>query len=201
MFCRSSITIEQITLVTVDRHPMRSLPESDKIEFDLFGNAHLICVEDRAINIILERLKNTEYNCDRIHILQLGTTKIKQGLRIEQFCSIENLQAKLIEILDRAMMGMRFYAIGSEQFVWHLRGCALSFGLSEAEISLEVIDSEAKNIYCSNCQIINPFVNSDIFICSNCGIELEVLEHFSRLKNAYLGICADAETPEQLAKV
>ena len=105
---------------------MRSLPQSDKIEFDLSGNAHLICVEDRAINIILDRLKNTDYNCDRLHILQLEKTKIKQDLKIEQFRSIENLQARLIEILDRAMMGMRFYAIGSEQFVWNLRGCARS---------------------------------------------------------------------------
>ena len=180
---------------------MRSLPQSDKIEFDFSGNVHLICAEDRAIDIVLNKLNKPECNRDRLHILQLGTTKIKQDLKIEQFCSIENLQARLIEILDRAMMGMRFYAIGSEQFVWNLRGCARSFGLSEAEISLEVIDSEAKNIYCSNCQTINHLVENNIFTCFNCGIELEVLEHFSRLKNAYLGICADAKNPEQLAKV
>ena len=181
---------------------MRCLPQSYKIEFDLSGNAHLICAEDRAIYIILDKLKNLEDNRDRIQILQLGTEEIKQKtFRIEQFLSIENLQARLIEILDRAIMGMRFYAIGSEQFVWKLRNCARSFGLSEAEISLEVIDSEAKNIYCSNCLTINPLVNSDIFICSNCRIELEVLEHFSRLKNAYLGICADAENPDKLAEV
>ena len=180
---------------------MHSLPQSDKIEFDFFGNLHLICAEDRAIDIISNKLENFEYDRDRIQILQLGTTKIKQDLRIEQFGSIENLQARLIEIFDRATMGLRFYAIGSEQFVWNLRSCARSFGLSEAEISLEVISNEAKNIYCSNCQTINPVVNSDIFTCSNCSIELEVLEHFSRLKNAYLGICADAENLEKLVEV
>ena len=180
---------------------MRSRTLSDKIKFDLSGNVHLICAEYRAINLILDKLNNLEDNRDRIQILQLGTTKIKKTLRIEQFYSIENLQAKLIEILNRATMGMRFYAIGLEQFVWNLRGCARSFGLSEAEISLEVIGNEAKNIYCSNCQTINPLINSDIFTCSNCGIKLEVLEHFSRLKNAYLGICADAESIEEPSKI
>ena len=181
---------------------MRSLPQSDKIEFDFSGNAHLVCVEERAIDIILDKLNKLEYNRDRLQILHLGTTNIEQEtVIIEQFHSIADLQAKLIEILDRAIMGMRFYAIGSEQFVGNLRGYARSFGLSEAEISLEAIDNEAKNIYCSNCLTINPLVNSDIFTCSNCRIKLEVLEHFSRLKNAYLGICADAENSEKLAEL
>ena len=85
-------------------------------------------------------------------------------------------------------MGMRFYAIGSEQFVDNLTRYARSFGLSDEKISIEVVSKETKNVYCSNCMTINSSVLDNIFICSNCGIKLEVLEHFSRLKNAYLGI-------------
>ncbi len=179
---------------------MRSLSQSNKIEFDTSGTVHLICVEDRAINIILDRFKNLDCARDRIQILQLGTTKLKQDvLSVKQFCSIENLQAELIKTLDRARMGTRFYAIGSEDFVWNLRSYACSFGLSEAETSLEVVNNKAKNIYCSNCQTINPLIQDNIFTCFSCGIKLEVLEHFSRRKNAYLGICADAESFEELS--
>lgn len=174
---------------------MGSVPPLDKVKFDLSGNMHLVCLEDGAIQNILNQLDNLELNLNCVRFLQLGTKKIeREALDIKQFHSIEDLQTGLIKILDRAKMGMRFYAIGSEQFVWNLRGCARGFGLSEEEINLEVISKDCKNIYCSNCQSINTLVKDNIFICDNCGIKLEVLNHFSRLKNSYLGICADAES-------
>lgn len=176
---------------------MSSVPRPTKIEFDSSGNSHLVCVENDAIDIVQARLESSEFIPQNIKILQLGGTKNPNtALHIEQFNSMANLKSRLTNIYDRATMGTRFYAIGSSQFVWHLRRYARSFGLSEAEISLEVVSNKAKNVYCSNCLVINSLVRDDIFICSGCEIKLEVAEHFSRLKNAYLGICANAETLE-----
>lgn len=166
---------------------------SNKIKFDYSAKAHLFCIENRAIDILLKELDRLEYTPENIQVLQLGAIKVKHNLNIKQFYSIENLQTELVKILDRAKMGVRFYAIGSEQFIWNLRGYARNFGLSNAEISLQAIDSKAKNIYCSNCQTINHLVEANILTCDNCDIKLEVLEHFSPLKNAYLGICVDAD--------
>lgn len=180
---------------------MSSVPRPSKIKFDSSGNSHLICVENDAIDIVRVRLESSEFISQNIAILQLGGTKKLTSLNIEQFDSIANLRLRLSELGGRAYMGMRFYAIGSEQFVWHLRGCARSFGLAEEEINLEVVARESKNVYCSNCQSINSLIRDNIFTCSNCGIKLEVLDHFSRLKNAYLGISADAESLEELSEV
>ena len=181
---------------------MSSVPRPSKIEFDRSGNSHLICVENEAINLVFERLKAFEYILQNFTILQLvGAKKSEAASNIEQFDSIANLESRLIEICDRAYMGMRFYAVGSEQFVWHLRGCARSFGLSEESINLEVVDRQSKNIYCSNCQSINSSIDTTNPTCSSCGIKLEVIDHFSRLKNAYLGICADAESIEEPSKI
>lgn len=174
---------------------MLSLPQSDKIEFDFSGKSHLICAENQAINIIYNKLKAVEYIPDNIQILQLGITEIElEVLNIKQFLAIENLQAELSKILNCAYMGLRFYAVGSERFVWNLRGYVRKLGLSEDEISIEVVDRQVRDIYCSNCRTINYLVNFDICTCNNCGIKLKTLEHFSNLKNAYLGICADAES-------
>ena len=176
---------------------MSSVPQPSKMQFDKSGNRHLLCVEGEAIDLVLPKLKSSEDAAENLKILHWSEAEnVKSSLDIERFNSIKNLESRLVEILDRALMGTRFYAIGSEQFVWHLRGYAHSFGLSEAEIGLEVVSKETKNIYCSNCLVINSVVRDNIFICSSCGIKLEVLEHFSRLKNAYLGICADAEIAE-----
>ena len=176
---------------------MSSVLQSSKMQFDRSGNGHLLCVEGEAIKLVLAKLKTSEYISKNLKILHHNEAEnVKNSLDIEQFDSIKNLESRLTEILDRALMGTRFYAIGSEQFVGKLLKYARSFGLSEEEIGLEIVSKEIKNIYCSNCLTITPLVRDDIFICSNCGIKLEVVEHFSRLKNAYLGICADAEIAE-----
>ena len=197
---------------------MSSVPRPSKIELDSSGNSHLICVENDATDIVQARLEASEFITQNIKILQLGGIKVPDqrsqqapsfhgGVicdlepNIERFDLMANLRSRLTEICDRAYMGMRFYAIGSEQFVWHLRGYARSFGLAEEEINLEVVARESRNIYCSNCQLINSLVSNNIFICSGCGIKLEVLDHFSRLKNAYLGISADAESLEEPSKI
>ncbi|WP_144867419.1 hypothetical protein [Hyella patelloides] len=89
---------------------------------------------------------------------------MKEALNIEQFDSMRDLKAKFNEICDCAYMGMRFYAVGSEKFVWNLRNCARGFGLSEEEISLEVVGSKAKDIDCSNCQTTNSSVRTNIIL-------------------------------------
>lgn len=181
---------------------MSSVPRQSKIKFNSLGHSHLICVENDAINIVRARLESSESIIQNIKILQLGGTEnLNAALNTEQFNSIADLRLRLIELCDRAYMGMRFYAIGSEQFVWHLKGCARTFGLSKEEMSLEVVERKFKNIYCSNCQSTNSLVCDDIFICYGCGIKLEVLDHFSRLKNAYLGISADAESLRKSSQV
>ena len=174
---------------------MSSVPQSSKIQFDSSGNRHLVCVEGKAIDLVSAKLKTLKYIPKNLKILHWSEVKnIQSTLCIEQFDSLENLEFRLVEILDRASMGMRFYAIGSDRFVGNLTKYARSFGLSDEEISLEIVNKENKNIYCSNCLVINYLVRDNIFVCYNCGIKLEVIEHFSRLKNAYLGICADAES-------
>ena len=176
---------------------MSSVPQSSKMQFDRSGSRHLLCVESKAIDLIATKLETLEYTIENLKILHWSETEnVKSTIDIERFDSIKDLELRLVEILDRALMGMRFYAIGSEQFVINLCRCARNFGLSDEEISLEVVSKETKNIYCSNCLTINLSVRSSVFICPNCGIKLEVLEHFSRIKNAYLGICADAEIAE-----
>ncbi len=169
---------------------MSSVPQTTKLKFDLSASRHLICVEEAAIDLVYSRLNALEYIPINLQILYLGERK---DLDIEQFDSTENLEARLQKILEQAYMGTRFYAVGSEQFVQNLKGLARSFGMSEQEINLEAVNKKARNIYCSTCHSINPQVQTNLITCSGCGIKLEVWEHFSRLKNAYLGVCADAE--------
>lgn len=172
------------------------------MQFDRSGNRHLICVENRAVDSALAKLQDFECNLNRIKILQWrATLNVRNTVDIECFDLITDLEARLIEILDRASMGMRFYAIGSGIFVFNCGNYARNFGLAEEDISLEIVSNRAKNVYCSNCLIINPSVRDNIFICSGCNTKLEAVEHFSRLKNACLGICADVETTEESSKV
>ncbi len=173
---------------------MRSVPQPTKLKFDLSASRHLICVEEDSIDLVYNRLNALEYIPVNLQILYLGKIAIaRKDLDIEQFDLTENLEARLQKILAQACMGTRFYAVGSEQFVQNLKGFARSFGMLEEEINLEIVNKKARNIYCSTCHRINPQVETNLVTCSGCGIKLEVWEHFSRLKNAYLGVCVDAE--------
>ena len=167
------------------------------MQFDKTGNRHLLCVQGEAIKSVLIKLETSKHTLNNLKILQWGKTEnVESTLDIERFDLVENLESRLVEILNRAFVGIRFYAIGSEHFIGNLLRYVRSYGLSEAEIGIEIVSKETRNVYCSNCLVINSLVRNNILICSNCGIKLEVLEHFSCLKNAYLGICADAEIAE-----
>ena len=177
---------------------MNSISLSTKFEFDISGLRHVICVEGYAVSLIYNQIEELEYvpeNLDIMHLEQLTIVdeKLDEKLNINRFNSPESLTAKLKEILSGACMGTRFYAVGSEQFVGDLRNIAFDLGMGSDEITLAVVGDRGRRVYCSTCHEINPQATSNIITCCSCGISLEVWSHFSRLKNAYLGVCADLE--------
>lgn len=177
---------------------MTNISLLDKIETNSAGCRHIFCTEGEAINLICSRIQELEYIPQNIQILQLGKAEVvSNNLKSSCFDFQTSLLSELQKILDCVHMGTRLYAIGSEQFVGNLRNYAYRWGMSDEELSWEVIDNRNKRVYCSTCHEINDHVNADLITCFNCGLKLEVWRHFSRLKNAYLGVCANAEQTVQ----
>ena len=163
---------------------MFSVFQSSEMQFDRSGSRHLMCVESKAIDLVPARLETAKYAFEKLKILHWSLKNVASTLDIERFESIKDLELRLVKIHDRAFMGMRFYAIGSEQFVDNLTRYARSFGLSDEKISIEVVSKETKNVYCSNCMTINSSVLDNIFICSNCGIKSVLDNYYSSAEKA-----------------
>ncbi|MGD1921845.1 MAG: dimethylamine monooxygenase subunit DmmA family protein [Pleurocapsa sp.] len=173
---------------------MNSISLLTKFEFDLSGSRHIVCAEGDAVDLICNQIEKLGYVPENTNILCLSESiVVDKKLNIKYVSTLENLIAKLIENLSSAYMGTRFYAVGSEQFVGDLRNHPIRLGMGSDEITLAVVERKKKRVFCSTCHEINTQVTTKIFNCFYCGIKLEIWSHFSCLKNAYLGVCADAE--------
>lgn len=178
---------------------MNSISNSTEFQLDNSGFRHLVCAEGNTINVVIWHIQELEYkpkNLDLFYLakdLEQENAIVAKSSNTNYFNSMESLIARLRETFSCAYMGTRFYAVGSQQFIWDLKNYAFSLGLGSSEIVLSVVGDRTKRVFCSTCHGINTHVTTNIFNCLHCSIKLEVWSHYSQLKNAYLGVCANAE--------
>jgi hypothetical protein len=120
--------------------------------------------------------------------------------RDHEFRSPQHLLIALRHRLARERMGFRLYVIGTEPFVWKVRGIAEEFGLGREEVRLFAAGSSARRVFCNHCRTITEGVTTDIVVCSGCRANLFVRDHFSRRLNAFAGVQVDAEVPGEIPK-
>jgi dimethylamine monooxygenase subunit C len=89
--------------------------------------------------------------------------------------------------LSQQKMGAYLYIAGQLDFVKRVEKIAYEFGFSEQEIQVKVIGPIKKKLVCCKCHGFNEIEAELMIICSKCGIELEVSDHYSRRLDAYLG--------------
>jgi predicted RNA-binding Zn-ribbon protein involved in translation (DUF1610 family) len=72
---------------------------------------------------------------------------------------------------------------------------AMKAGIPHTAIQTEHRGSVARRMQCVHCKGITENVETDPFVCSHCGLNLFVRDHYSRRLAAYQGVCIDAEDP------
>jgi hypothetical protein len=123
--------------------------------------------------------------------------------RIKEHCfrSEAHLLIALRRRLGEERMGLRLYAIGTEPFLWSLRGVASEFGMAKEEVHLFAAGTAARRVFCNHCRTITEHVTTNVFGCSGCGAQLFVRDHFSRHINSFAGVQVDAEVPGELPEI
>lgn len=102
---------------------------------------------------------------------------------------------RLRRMLADAHMGLQLYLAGSEGLIGQLMQEALSAGIPLGSIQTEHRGSVARRVQCVHCKGITEDVMLDPFVCSHCGLNLFVRDHYSRRIAAFQGVCVDAEDP------
>jgi hypothetical protein len=103
--------------------------------------------------------------------------------------------SRLTKVLTDAHMGLQIYAAGTEGLMAQVAAAAQQAGFVYEEVQTEHRGSLARRVQCVHCKGVTEHVTLDPFVCSHCGLNLFVRDHFSRRLAAFQGVNIDAEDP------
>ncbi|WP_136440904.1 dimethylamine monooxygenase subunit DmmA [Pacificoceanicola onchidii] len=168
------------------------------------GHAHLFVADAEGAEAILDLAKKDPGLMSSAHIIFIpratGETYVEQlkALRPAQFYSGPSYEAalpRLRRVFSDASMGLQVYLSGTEGLMGQAQSEAMQAGIAPAAIQTEHRGSVARRMQCVHCKGITEDVMTDPFVCSHCGLNLFVRDHYSRRLAAYQGVCIDAEDP------
>lgn len=180
---------------------IRSRPVYGTLEA-LPGKSHLMIADAEGAEAILDLAAANPGLMEKSHIIFItkGTDyaeKLK-ALNPAQFYEGPTYEAslqRLRHVLANAHQGIQVYLAGTEGLMGQAENEAMQAGIPHTAIQTEHRGSVARRMQCVHCKGITEDVMTDPFVCSHCGLNLFVRDHYSRRLAAYQGVCIDAEDP------
>jgi len=164
------------------------------------GAAHLMIADAEGAEAILDVA--TPELLAKTHIIYIPKdTDFAEKLRAlgaSQFYDGPSYAASVTRIqrvLQDASVGLQVYLAGTEGLMGQAQNEAMRAGIPHTAIQTEHRGSIARRMQCVHCKGITEDVEIDPFVCSHCGLNLFVRDHYSRRLAAYQGVCIDAEDP------
>lgn len=192
--------------MNVYHYRVRSQPEYFPFAWDDSGTQHLLVLSGADDNARRELGARPCPGPLQLLALAGPGADLAQGLAaagavLEVAATAEALQERLSQRLSGSCMGLRIYAIGSEDSIWSSMKTARRFGMGADEVRLYQAGPEGRPVSCVHCGTHMASVHTNVVRCSGCGRHLLVRDHFSRLLGAYMGVQVDAEKPGELPKI
>ncbi|MGX9354755.1 dimethylamine monooxygenase subunit DmmA [Roseobacteraceae bacterium S113] len=166
------------------------------------GKAHLLIADAEGAEAILELAAKDPSMMSNAHIIFIPkTTEYSEQLRAlgpAQYYEGPSYEAsvqRLRHVLANAHQGLQIYLAGTEGLMGQAQNEAMQAGIPHTSIQTEHRGSVARRMQCVHCKGITEDVMTDPFVCSHCGLNLFVRDHYSRRLAAYQGVCIDAEDP------
>jgi predicted RNA-binding Zn-ribbon protein involved in translation (DUF1610 family) len=103
--------------------------------------------------------------------------------------------SRIQRVLQDAKMSTQVYLSGTESLMGQAMRECTNAGIPYTAVQTEHRGSTARRMQCVHCKGITEDVAIDPFVCSHCGLNLFVRDHYSRRLAAYQGVCIDAEDP------
>lgn len=113
----------------------------------------------------------------------------------QKAASIPTLLFRLARVLQDAHAGTQVYLAGTEGLIGQAERDIMATGLPHTDIQKDHRGSTVRRVQCVHCKGITENVKTDPFVCSHCGLNLFVRDHYSRRIAAFQGVCIDAEEP------
>lgn len=175
---------------------IKSRPTYQPLRLDRTGLRHLLVAAGASHHV--DALSE---ETDDLEVWMVATPDKEGRMEIfdreawRSFRSVTQLLDTLHHRLAGERMGLRLYASGPEDFLWHVHNAARDAGMDKHEVFLCQTGSWARRIHCVHCRTFNGGVTTTIVRCAGCGANLFVRDHFSRRLSAFMGVKIDAEVP------
>lgn len=173
------------------------------------GKSHLMIADAEGAEALLDLAKQDAGLFANAHIIYIpkdtGDTYVTQlqALKPAQMYVGPSYAAsvpRIRRVLSDAHMGLQVYLSGTEGLMGQAQNEALQAGIPQGAIQTEHRGSVARRMQCVHCKGITEDVITDPFVCSHCGLNLFVRDHYSRRLAAFQGVCIDAEDPGNVPK-
>jgi predicted RNA-binding Zn-ribbon protein involved in translation (DUF1610 family) len=171
------------------------------------GKAHLMIADAEGAEALLDLAAQDAALMAKAHILYIpkGTgeayvEKLRAAGPAQLYVgpSYAASVQRLRRVLSDAHMGLQVYLAGTEGLMGQAMNEAVSAGIPHSAIQTEHRGSTARRMQCVHCKGITEDVSTDPFVCSHCGLNLFVRDHYSRRLAAFQGVCIDAEDPGEV---
>lgn len=168
------------------------------------AGAHLFVADAEGAEAIVDLAGADAELVSRAHIIYIpeGTgdkyTAMLQALSPAQLfvgSSYDASVPRLRKVLNDAHMGLQIYLSGTEGLMGKASVEVAAAGVPLSAVQTEHRGSVARRMQCVHCKGITEDVTTDPFVCSHCGLNLFVRDHYSRRLAAFQAVCVDAEDP------
>ena len=171
------------------------------------GKAHIAIADGEgadALGELLDKAPDRAGMLAAMHILYTpGPNGTDLWAKVQGFGAAQSYRAptipamlpRLSKVVAEAHMGTQFYVTGTEGLMGQAEREIMMTGLPFAAIQKEHRGSTLRRVQCVHCKGITENVALDPFVCSHCGLNLFVRDHYSRRIAAFQGVNIDAEDP------
>lgn len=171
------------------------------------GPAHLIVADGEgaeAVVALFAQAPDLPAKSDVIYIPGANGTDLTETLaalgaaRFHRAPTYAAVRSRIVKMLGDAHMGVQVYVTGTESLMGQVQRDAMEAGLPHDAVQTEHRGSLARRVQCVHCKGITENVTTDPFVCSHCGLNLFVRDHYSRRLAAFQGVNIDAEDPGEV---
>ncbi len=120
-----------------------------------------------------------------------------QSLSFEEIHLFHECSPEVDIHLGKQKIGTYLYAAAEWNTLKEVVFLAKKLGYSSEEAQFIGVGEKEKRVFCCRCHFISnlrsPLHTGDQMSCSACGMKLELSDHYSPIKEAYLGYVAHIE--------
>jgi hypothetical protein len=184
---------------------IKSRPIYPGLWIDEAARRHLVAAEGEGALAVIETFSRSPEALSRTTLVYTpgGSAGEDRAARLEALGadafhlapSQPTALIRLNGLLATATMGTRLYVAGGEGFIGSVVAAGVAHGVDHYSIVTEHRGSLARRVQCVHCKGMTENVTVSPFVCSHCGLNLFVRDHFSRRLGAFQGVVVDAEVP------